>query len=91
MARFGAANASTASGEEFWQKVAEVERMLREMKERSLRAQEELAQREHQEAQKCESTGLPGPAGSGLEPMQTLHIVVMFRVLLRTRHPQQFL
>ncbi|RMB95824.1 hypothetical protein DUI87_27938 [Hirundo rustica rustica] len=52
MARLGAANASTASGEEFRQKVAEVERMLREMKERSLGAQEELARREHEEAQK---------------------------------------
>lgn len=58
MARFGAANASTASGEEFRQKVAEVERMLREMKERSLRAQEELAQHEHEEAQKCESSSV---------------------------------
>uniref|UniRef100_A0A8D2NNY2 Laminin subunit alpha 5 n=1 Tax=Zosterops lateralis melanops TaxID=1220523 RepID=A0A8D2NNY2_ZOSLA len=52
MDRFGAANASTASGEEFRQKVAEVERMLREMKQRSLAAQEELARREHEEAQK---------------------------------------
>lgn len=60
MDRFGAANASTASGEEFRQKVAEVERMLREMKQRSLAAQEELARREHEEAQKCESSsGLP--------------------------------
>uniref|UniRef100_A0A8C3NPG6 Laminin subunit alpha 5 n=1 Tax=Cyanoderma ruficeps TaxID=181631 RepID=A0A8C3NPG6_9PASS len=52
MDRLGAANATTASGEEFRQKVAEVERMLREMKERSLAAQEELARREHEEAQK---------------------------------------
>uniref|UniRef100_A0A8C9UHG8 Laminin subunit alpha-5 n=1 Tax=Serinus canaria TaxID=9135 RepID=A0A8C9UHG8_SERCA len=52
MARFGAENASTTSGEEFRQKLAEVERMLREMKERSLGAQEELARREHEEAQK---------------------------------------
>ncbi|XP_039575088.1 laminin subunit alpha-5 isoform X1 [Passer montanus] len=52
MARFGADNASTTSGEEFRQKLAEVERMLREMKERSLGAQEELARREHEEAQK---------------------------------------
>lgn len=72
MARFGAENASTTSGEEFRQKLAEVERMLREMKERSLGAQEELARREHEEAKKCESSsaaqGCPGPAGSGLEP-----------------------
>ncbi|OXB78457.1 UNVERIFIED_CONTAM: hypothetical protein H355_007487 [Colinus virginianus] len=52
MARFGAANASTTSTEEFRQKMAEVERMLREMKERSLGSQEELARREHREAQK---------------------------------------
>uniref|UniRef100_A0A8C3MQ95 Laminin subunit alpha-5 n=1 Tax=Geospiza parvula TaxID=87175 RepID=A0A8C3MQ95_GEOPR len=52
MARFGAENASTTSGEEFRQKLAEVERMLREMKERSLGAQEELARREHEEAKK---------------------------------------
>lgn len=69
MARLGAANASTTSGEEFGQKVAEVERMLREMKERSLAGQEELARREHEEAQKCESIsmarGCPDPAGSG--------------------------
>uniref|UniRef100_H0ZBT3 Laminin subunit alpha 5 n=1 Tax=Taeniopygia guttata TaxID=59729 RepID=H0ZBT3_TAEGU len=52
MARLGAANASTTSGKEFRQKLAEVERMLREMKERSLGAQEELARREHEEAQK---------------------------------------
>lgn len=83
MARLGAANASTTSGEEFRQKLAEVERMLREMKERSLGAQEELARREHEEAQKCESSsvaqGCPGPAGSGSEPTQTQHIVVVFR------------
>ncbi|XP_026718104.1 laminin subunit alpha-5 [Athene cunicularia] len=52
MVRFGAANASTTSTEEFRQKMAEVERMLREMKERSLGSQEELARREHEEAQK---------------------------------------
>ncbi|XP_010157177.1 PREDICTED: laminin subunit alpha-5-like, partial [Eurypyga helias] len=52
MARFGAANASTTSTEEFRRKMAEVERMLREMKERSLGSQEELARREHEEAQK---------------------------------------
>ncbi|PKU36259.1 laminin subunit alpha-5 [Limosa lapponica baueri] len=52
MARFGAANASTTSTEEFRQKMAEVERMLREMKERSLGSQEELARHEHEEAQK---------------------------------------
>uniref|UniRef100_A0A8C3D588 Laminin subunit alpha 5 n=1 Tax=Corvus moneduloides TaxID=1196302 RepID=A0A8C3D588_CORMO len=52
MARFGAANTSTTSSEELRQKLAEVERMLREMKERSLGAQEELARREHEEAQK---------------------------------------
>ncbi|OXB67886.1 hypothetical protein ASZ78_005568 [Callipepla squamata] len=51
-ARFGAANTSTTSTEEFRQKMAEVERMLREMKERSLGNQEELARREHREAQK---------------------------------------
>lgn len=83
MSRFGAANTSTTSSEEFRQKVAEVERMLREMKEKSLGAQEELARREHEEAQKCESSsvaqGCPDPAGSGLEPTQTLHIMVMFR------------
>lgn len=55
MARFGAANASTTSTEEFRQKMAEVERMLREMKERNLGSQEELARREHEEARKCES------------------------------------
>lgn len=55
MARFGAANTSTTSTEEFRQKMAEVERMLREMKERSLGSREELARREHEEAQKCES------------------------------------
>lgn len=55
MARLGAANASTTSTEEFRQKMAEVERMLREMKERSLGSQEELARREHEEAQKRES------------------------------------
>uniref|UniRef100_A0A8C3D650 Laminin subunit alpha 5 n=1 Tax=Corvus moneduloides TaxID=1196302 RepID=A0A8C3D650_CORMO len=49
---FGAANTSTTSSEELRQKLAEVERMLREMKERSLGAQEELARREHEEAQK---------------------------------------
>lgn len=69
MTRFGAANTSTTSGEEFRQKLAEVERMLREMKERSLGAQEELARREHEEAQKCECSsvaqGCPDPAGSG--------------------------
>lgn len=54
-ARFGAANASTASTEELRQKMAEVERMLREMKERSLGSQEELARRELEEAQKRES------------------------------------
>lgn len=58
MARFGAANASTTSTEEFRQKMAEVERMLREMKERSLGSQEELARREHEEAQKCESSSV---------------------------------
>nr|XP_047930545.1 laminin subunit alpha-5 isoform X4 [Anser cygnoides] len=52
MAKFGAANASTTSTEEFRQKMAEVERMLREMKERNLGSQEELARREHEEAQK---------------------------------------
>uniref|UniRef100_A0A8C3LL69 Laminin subunit alpha-5 n=1 Tax=Chrysolophus pictus TaxID=9089 RepID=A0A8C3LL69_CHRPC len=52
MATFGAANTSTTSTEEFRQKMAEVERMLREMKERSLGGQEELARREHEEAQK---------------------------------------
>uniref|UniRef100_A0A8B9U440 Laminin subunit alpha 5 n=1 Tax=Anas zonorhyncha TaxID=75864 RepID=A0A8B9U440_9AVES len=52
MAQFGAANASTTSTEEFRQKMAEVERMLREMKERNLGSQEELARREHEEAQK---------------------------------------
>ncbi|XP_008933523.1 PREDICTED: laminin subunit alpha-5-like, partial [Merops nubicus] len=52
MARFGAANTTTTSTEEFRQKMAEVERMLREMKERSLGSQEELARREHEEAQK---------------------------------------
>ncbi|XP_057256839.1 laminin subunit alpha-5 isoform X1 [Pezoporus wallicus] len=52
MARFGTANTSTTSTEEFRQKMAEVERMLREMKERSLGSQEELARREHEEAQK---------------------------------------
>ncbi|KAF2978342.1 hypothetical protein EK904_004374 [Melospiza melodia maxima] len=51
-ARIGAENASTTSAEEFRQKLAEVERMLREMKERSLGAQEELARREHEEAKK---------------------------------------
>jgi len=55
MATFGAGNTSTTSTEEFRQKAAEVERMLREMKERSLGSQEELARREHEEAQKCES------------------------------------
>lgn len=55
MARLGTANASTTSTEEFRQKMAEVERMLREMKERNLGSQEELARREHEEAQKCES------------------------------------
>ncbi|XP_054701379.1 laminin subunit alpha-5 [Grus americana] len=52
MATFGAANTSTTSTEEFRQKMAEVERMLREMKERSLGSQEELARREQEEAQK---------------------------------------
>uniref|UniRef100_A0A8B9SV76 Laminin subunit alpha 5 n=1 Tax=Anas platyrhynchos TaxID=8839 RepID=A0A8B9SV76_ANAPL len=52
MAKFGEANASTTSTEEFRQKMAEVERMLREMKERNLGSQEELARREHEEAQK---------------------------------------
>ncbi|KAM9371956.1 LOW QUALITY PROTEIN: laminin subunit alpha-5 [Phaethornis superciliosus] len=52
MARLGAANASTTSTEEFRQKMAEVERMLREMKERSLGSQEELARQEQEEAQK---------------------------------------
>lgn len=56
MAKFGAANASTTSTEEFRQKMAEVERMLREMKERNLGSQEELARREHEEAQKRESS-----------------------------------
>lgn len=56
MAKFGEANASTTSTEEFRQKMAEVERMLREMKERNLGSQEELARREHEEAQKCESS-----------------------------------
>lgn len=58
MARFGAANTSTTSTEEFRQKMAEVERMLREMKERSLGSQEELARHEHEEAQKCESSSV---------------------------------
>ncbi|XP_030319126.1 laminin subunit alpha-5 isoform X3 [Calypte anna] len=52
VARIGAANASTTSTEEFRQKMAEVERMLREMKERSLGSQEELARNEQEEAQK---------------------------------------
>lgn len=75
MDRFGAANASTASGEEFRQKVAEVERMLREMKQRSLAAQEELAQREHEEAQKCESSSGAAQILLGLawSPTETAH------------------
>uniref|UniRef100_A0A8C4TQL5 Laminin subunit alpha 5 n=1 Tax=Falco tinnunculus TaxID=100819 RepID=A0A8C4TQL5_FALTI len=53
MARFGVANATTTTTtEEFRQKMAEVERMLREMKERSLGSQAELARHEHEEAQK---------------------------------------
>ncbi|NWI21159.1 LAMA5 protein, partial [Crypturellus soui] len=52
MAKFGTANASTTSTEEFRQKVAEVERMLKEMKERSFGSHEALARHEREEAQK---------------------------------------
>lgn len=89
MARFGAANASTTSTEEFRQKMAEVERMLREMKERSLGSQEELARREHEEAQKCESDSVARdratqmPLGRAIPeslawPMWTLRVMVTF-------------
>lgn len=72
MATFGAANASTTSTEEFRQKMAEVERMLREMKERSLAGQEELARREHREAQKCEC----GLAARGRAVLALLGLVI---------------
>lgn len=72
MATFGAANTSTTSTEEFRQKMAEVERMLREMKQRSLGGQEELARREHKEAQKCEC----GLAAQGRAVLALLGLVI---------------
>uniref|UniRef100_A0A8C8RBX0 Laminin subunit alpha-5 n=1 Tax=Pelusios castaneus TaxID=367368 RepID=A0A8C8RBX0_9SAUR len=50
--KLGTADLSTASSEEFWQKMAEVERMLKEMKERDFNSQKEVAEREHEKAQK---------------------------------------
>ncbi|XP_010217993.1 PREDICTED: laminin subunit alpha-5 [Tinamus guttatus] len=52
MAKFGTANTSTTSSEEFRQKLAEVERIMKEMKERSFSSHEGLARREREEAQK---------------------------------------
>uniref|UniRef100_A0A8C3RW26 Laminin subunit alpha-5 n=1 Tax=Chelydra serpentina TaxID=8475 RepID=A0A8C3RW26_CHESE len=52
MDTLGTADLSTASSEEFWQKMAEVERMLKEMKERDFLSQKGVAEREHEKAQK---------------------------------------
>ncbi|CAM4653046.1 unnamed protein product [Caretta caretta] len=52
MDKLGTADISMASSEEFWQKMAEVERMLKEMKERDFLSQKGVAEREHEKAQK---------------------------------------
>lgn len=51
------ANASAASKEEFRQKLAEVDVMLRHMKSRDFSIQRAVAAEEHEEAQKCEYNG----------------------------------
>uniref|UniRef100_A0A8C4W263 Laminin subunit alpha-5 n=1 Tax=Gopherus evgoodei TaxID=1825980 RepID=A0A8C4W263_9SAUR len=52
MDKLGTADLSTASSEEFWQKMAEVQRMLKEMKERDFLSQKGVAEHEHEKAQK---------------------------------------
>lgn len=52
MDKLGTADTSMASSEEFWQKMAEVEKMLKEMKERDFFSQKGVAEREHEKAQK---------------------------------------
>lgn len=53
MDMFGTGNVSATSTEEFRQKMAEVERMLKEMRERDFSSQRGLAENEEEEAQKC--------------------------------------
>ncbi|XP_059569197.1 laminin subunit alpha-5 isoform X3 [Alligator mississippiensis] len=52
MDMFGTGNVSATSTEEFRQKMAEVERMLKEMRERDFSSQRGLAENEEEEAQK---------------------------------------
>ena len=54
MDTFVAANASATSTEEFRQKMAEVDAMLRHMKAMDFSFQRATAVEEHNEAQKCE-------------------------------------